>query len=167
MSIRYREIHRAEIKRLLYSRVKRTWNSLLVTYASSLVLIIGGADLIFESSGVSAAIILGLLCQLMGVGFFFVYKSLARSFKRSGYAREWLSSKNMMVVCLIIVVSDLFQVIFQNQQVIILAFGTSITWAYANWKLRINIKPLWRIYYYKEARIYLRQCYNKPLEKNV
>jgi len=148
MNPRYREIHRAEIKRRTYKAADRRWDALYGAFAASIVLVGSGVKFCFIPQPGSCVI--GIICFTLGVLFFAMYKWLLRILQNIGNTREWLKPVDHLIIAGIIG-SDIALSNYSSAWLVVLAG------VYGTWRLLHYSRPHWRTYYFRAGREYFRE----------
>lgn len=151
MNSRYREIHRAEIKRRMYRIVDRRWDALYGAFSASVVL--AGFGISFCLIPRSGSCVIGSIFFVLAALFFIMYRWLLRILRNQGNSREWLKPLDHLVIAVIIglaiALSRLDSGVWLAVFLMAGVFGT--------WRLRKYSKPHWRTYYFRAGREYFRE----------
>jgi len=148
MNPRFREIHKAEIKRRMYHATDRRWDALYGALCAGTVLIAFGIRATLGTGKGSAAF--GSFFIFLGVIFIASYVLLFQLLRRKDQVREWLTISDHAVIIAGMGISA--SVPSEYCLVPILAAN-----CYATWKLWQRSKPFWRRYYFFAAREYFRE----------
>ncbi|WP_375739079.1 hypothetical protein [Pseudomonas boanensis] len=149
MNPRYREIHKTEIKRQLARDIDRKWDGLYGAFTAGIVLLCFG--IAFFLSPQPGSIIWGSIFVLLGGSFLAVYRWLLRFMRTRGIAGEWLTLRDQWIVAAMIALSVWLS---SHTWMWLLAFLSSAV--YGTWRLRQQLRPYWKRYYFGVARNYLR-----------
>jgi hypothetical protein len=151
MNPRYREIHRAEIKRRMFSAMDRRWDALYGAFVASVTLVGFGVDFCLIPR--SGSCVIGATFLVLGALFFAAYRWLLHLLQDRGSTREWLKPIDQLItaalICFAVALSNLDSEIWFAAFVMAGAYGT--------WRLWQNSRPYWRVYYFRAGRQYLRE----------
>lgn len=151
MNPRYREIHRAEIKRRLYRSVDQQWDALFGVFTTSIGL--AGFGVRFCLAPIPGSWIIGFVFFSLSALFFAMYRWMLRTLRKRGINSGWINTPDQLIVvaliCLAIFLSD------SNSAVWLFVFLCA--GAYGTWRLRQNLRINLKRYYFREARKYIRE----------
>ena len=151
MKLKYREIHRVEIKKLMYSNVDRRWDALYGVFAMSITLAVYGVKfcLIPRPEGC----VIGVVFFLLGALFYVLYRLLFRTLRNQGDTREWLKPHDQLIIAIMIGLP----LALDNDMSGMWFVGFIIAGAYGTWRLWRYSRPYWRIFYFRAGREYFRE----------
>lgn len=150
MNPRYREIHKAEIKRRLYRYADQQWDAPFGGFATSIGLAGFGVKLCFLP--MSGSRIIGLVLFSLSALFFAIYRRSLRTLGKQEINRGWLNTSDQLIVVALICLA-----VFLSSSKLVFIFFLLCASAYGTWRLRQNVRIHLRLYYFREAREYIRE----------
>ena len=151
MNLRYREIHRAEIKRRMHTIVDRRWDALFGAFFTSIVSAGFGVNFCFVPQPGSCVI--GSILLFLGAIFFIMYRWLFRILRNQGNTREWLKPLDQLIITAIIGIAVVLSNLDSEAWLAVFLMAG----AYGTWRLWKYSRPHWRTYYYRAGREYFRE----------
>ena len=149
MNPRYREIHRAEIKRRLHHYGNQQWDGPVCAFATSIIF--AGFGVSFCFAPIPGSWIIGVVFFSLSALFFAIYRQFLRILRKRKI--EWLNTSDQLIIaallCLAIFLSG------SNSAVWFFAFLCA--GAYVSWRLRQNLRIHLKRNYFREAREYIRE----------
>lgn len=149
--MRYRNAHKAEIKRRMYRATDRKWDALYTSFAFSILFVAYGISFLLTKT--SGGVVFGVLMLILSVLFFISYRWLLGKLQATKEIRRWLSGLDQAIVTLITLVSVVLSEVYSEHWIFFLAFGG----AYATYKLWVYSQPYWRFHFFRAARKYFRE----------
>ncbi|MFT6915048.1 MAG: hypothetical protein ACJAWL_001351 [Motiliproteus sp.] len=149
--MRYRNAHKAEIKRRMYRATDRKWDMLFTFFSSSILFLAYG--IVFLLTNISGGVVFGVLMLMLSALFFFSYRWLLGKLQTTKEIRIWLSGSDEVIVTLATLVSVALSEVYSENWLFLLAVGG----AYGTYKLWIYSKPYWRFHFFRAAREYFRE----------
>ena len=169
MSPRFREIHREEIKNLMYATVHgRTgrWNIFFGGFIPGVMCASFGVSFCLIPR--SGACFIGAVLFILSALFFALYLWVFRSHQAQGNVREWLNLSDHLIVTAILSSSIVFST-YTHSKMWLLLYIMAV--AYAAWRFYKYSRPLWRSFYFRAGREYFRKiksyCPNSAVKRNV
>lgn len=151
MNPRYREIHKAEIKRRLYRYADQQWDAPFGGFATSIGL--AGFGVKFCFLPMSGSWIIGLVFFSLSAVFFAMYRRSLRTLGKQEVNRGWLNTSDQLIVVALICLA----VFLSGSNQLVLLFFFLCAGGYGTWRLRQNMRTHLRLYYFREAREYIRE----------
>jgi hypothetical protein len=149
---KFREIHRAEIKRLMYRQVDRRWDAVFVLYVVGIILCIASLQFFFFDD--SFARLLAVVFLLLGITFFVCSRKLLRILRKQKNVRAWLKPIDELIVAII----SILTVVIDSTEI---ANGLYLVmFIYSNWRIWKYTRPYWKLYYFRTAREYFGRSKN-------
>ena len=148
MKLRYREIHREEIKRRTYKMIDHHWELLLLALTFTVLPIAFGFRLILSDHA-----IFGTALVSFGAFAFHKYVDLLRLLSNNESKDGWLNWREHAVVILGIGLSAFLPSTYSDFWFVPLLIAT----AYLNARLWKRSRPFWRRWYFFAARSYFRE----------
>jgi predicted membrane channel-forming protein YqfA (hemolysin III family) len=161
MNLHYREIHRAEIKRLMYREVDRRWDALYGLFSVSIILAIFGVKICLITR--PGTCVIGFFIILLGALFYAIYRWLYRTLRNQGNTREWLKPRDQLIIAIIIGLSIVLEDYISGMWFLVFLMAG----AYGTWRLWQYSRPHWRIYYFRAGRKYFRELKSYRSNKAV
>jgi len=155
MNPRYREIHRAEIKSLMYSMVSGPvgrWNIFYAAFMPGVILASFGVEFCLIPKFGSCFI--GAVLFILAALFFATYLRSLRALRTQGDAREWLKLSDHLIITAIISSSVTFSTYTHSKMWFLMFF---MALAYSAWRFYQYSRPYWRSFYFRAGREYFRQ----------
>lgn len=151
MKLKYREIHRAEIKKLMYSNVDRRWDALYGVFAMSITLAVYGVKFCLIPR--PGTCVIGFFVFLLGALSFALYRLLFRILRNQGDTREWLKPHDQLIIAIMIGLPIALEKYMPGMWLA----GLFIAGAYGTWRVWQYSGPYWRIFYFRAGREYFRE----------
>lgn len=152
MNPRFREIHRSQIQKRLYRSVDQQWDALLAVFSASIILI--GFGVRFCVLARSGSGLLGGFFLFLGGCFFVIYRSHLKTLSKR-YDTQWLTGRDQLTYIAIYSPAVFLSEIHPGFMLPFI-FGAGV---FGVWRLRSNLRPHWRRYYFRVARAYIREIH--------
>lgn len=151
MNPRYREIHRAEIKRAMYRAIDQRWEALYGAFSTSIILV--GFGIKFCTDPKPGSFLIGGVFFFLGALFFMMHRWLLRALRKKDQNREWLRLRDQVVITTPLGFSIFFP--YGNLALLLASFLSA--GVYSTWRLRQNSQPYWRLWYFRAGCAYFRE----------
>ncbi len=142
---RFRNIHRQEIRRLLYRHVDRLWDAAFGTYAAGIVFLVLG----LWSLQAGGLIVFGIVSIALSVVFFCGYIVGSKRLHRRGLLPVWFNAADHLAIGVALLG-------FVLSPSIVRPFMGIVIGAFATLRMRRLWRPHWRVLFFREARTYFR-----------
>jgi len=136
----------------MYKKVYRMQSSLLSTFLVGVIFFSLISINLADKTTNNNIVIAIILCPIIFI-FWGGYYAALREYKKAGWAREWLSSIDLILIATFIVISSYYAEKYDWA----IYTGIILSLIYAIIKLRKNVSPFWGTYYLLTARAYFRE----------
>lgn len=148
----FRELHRAEIRRLMKHGLNRKWEALYTGLLTGLMFFGFGLRLLIHGTDADSSMVFAFICFLLSILFLGLYLGVSKSREQGGVFPETLSLPDLAIQSLLMIAP-----IVAGLRIDWAVFaGLSLALLHGSWMTYARARPYWRIWYFRAAREYFR-----------
>ena len=160
MKLKHREMHRKEINKKLYEQISNRFSADCFLFFISVLLLEFGLLACFFLK--NAPIALGVISFIFGILFMTLYRSLFLGIQKRSNYQDWLTPTDQLIISSLLLLS-----LLMGTQGLGFFYGTLIVPSfYVRFKVKEYSEPYLNVYFFRIARVYIRDVAMYKLSNN-